>query len=243
MDTRPFSRAALALPLALAAALLPSGAHPMGFGVPPPTVTALSVSSPVVENATATITCSASDQGSVTALTVTVSGGALPNGTTSQDLAITAGPSATGSIAWTAPAAGAATVSCQATNGGFPAQYATASLAVTVVAAGQGPVIDSASGPPAPVCAGSTVSLSAAAHDPAGAALAYAWTSASGSIAATAAGAPTAAWTLPAAAGTFTATVTATSASGAASQDVRATAVLGGASGFFGALRAPQRLA
>jgi hypothetical protein len=215
----------------------------MGFGVPPPTLTALTVSSPVVENATATITCSASDQGSVTALTVTVSGGTLPNGTVTQDLAITAGPTATGSIAWTAPVAGAASVSCQATNAGFPAQYASASVAVTVVAAAQGPVIDSVSGPSAPVCAGSTVSLSAAAHDPAGGPVSFAWTTASGSIAPTAAGGPSAAWTLPQAAGTFTATVNATSAAGSASQDVQATAVLGASGGFFGALRAPQRLA
>jgi len=71
------------LALALAAGW-PRQTEAMGFGNPAPVVTAVSVApTPLPANGSATITCSATDDSSVAALSVTVSGGTLANGAAS----------------------------------------------------------------------------------------------------------------------------------------------------------------
>jgi len=214
----------------------------MGFGNPAPVVTGVSVSpSPLPANETATITCSATDDGAVTALTVTVNGGTLANGAASQGLAITAGPSASGTVAWSTPAPGTYQVSCSATDGAVPAASATSAVLVSVVASA--PVrIDSLSGPGAPVKVGSTVRFTVAARDAAGGPLSYTWLASQGSLAPNG---PVADWTAPASGGSVLVGVIATNAQGqSANLSINQDVVVALSQGRLAAnLRGPRRLA
>jgi hypothetical protein len=202
--------------IALAAAASPSLAGAMGLGNAAPIVDAVVVSpSPVPANAMATVSCAAHDvDGSVQRLSVNVSGGALAGGGVQQDLAIAPGASATGSIAWSTPAAGTYSVSCVATDsGGMFGGALRTSSAVTVAVVEATPVlVDGFTGPSAPVLVGGRALFRVVAHDPAGGALTYAWSATAGTV--QAAG-DSATFTAPDVAGTATVTVTVASASGA----------------------------
>jgi K319-like protein/thrombospondin type 3 repeat protein len=191
---------------------------------PAPVVDGLTVSpNPPPAGGAATVTCAAHDDGTVASVVITVSGGSLDGGGTSAQLPVTPAPSVTGSVGWTLPPAPAAlTVTCAVTDGGgdFGAAPVTTSstIPVTSEAMAPPPVVDSTSGPAAPILAESTVALAVVAHDPAGAALAYAWSTSAGTIRpvedGTCAASACATLAAPAAAGTVTVTVSVTSASG-----------------------------
>ncbi|MFL5262414.1 MAG: PKD domain-containing protein [Anaeromyxobacteraceae bacterium] len=236
--------AALALLLASFSA---GPAAAMGFGNAAPVIDAVSASpDPLPADAIATIACSAHDDGSVQRLTVTVSGGSLPAGGIVQDLAIVAGASVTGSIAWTTPAPGSYTVSCSATDdggafGAGPATTVSAPLTVTTVAVTP-VVIDAFTGPTAPVLVGARAAFHVAAHDPAGSPVTYAWSASAGAL--EVAG-DSATLVAPDVAGPVTVTVTATAAGGAsASASLSITVALVPYQGGFAAVAAgPRRLA
>ncbi len=152
----------------------------------------------------ATVSCSASG-GSVTGLTVAVSGGSLPGGVQSQYVA---GSSA--SLAWSTPAvAGSYTVSCLVTTGSctYDPSPNPAVATATVSDASTSPVIDSLQGPASPALAGQTYAFSVAAHDPQGRPLGYQWSASAGAVAASGAAAS---WTAPAVPGDQVVTVTVT---------------------------------
>lgn len=229
--------AGFAVSLALGA---PRGAEAMGFGNPAPVVGSLSVSpSPIPAASTATISCGATDDSSVNRLTVSVSGGLLPNGTTTQDMSITPGASVSGTMAWSTPPAGSYTVTCTATDGYLQAGVTTIPAAVVTVAQ---VVIDSLNGPTAPVLAGSAAPFSVVAHDLGGGTLTYAWAASAGTFASAGA---TATWTAPAAGGTAIVMVTATNTAGnSAAQTMQVQVTLALAEGSLGAkIPSPRRLA
>lgn len=175
----------------------------------PPTVSAPVVTSPVVANAQATITCAASGSTTVNALSASVSGGTLAGGASSQAIAVAPGSSVTGTATWTAPAAGNATVTCTATN--TSSQSASASTTVTVQPAPVASVaIDSMSGPSGPVLVGGTATLGVTAHDPQGGTLSYAWTASAGALQG---GGATVTLTAPQTGGSVSVTVTVSSTS------------------------------
>ncbi len=218
----------------------PQDAAAMGFGIPAPVVGSLSVSpSPIPAASTATISCGATDNASVNRLTVSVSGGLLPNGTTTQDFSITPGASVSGTMAWSTPPAGSYTVTCTATDGYLQTGVATIPAAVVTIAA---VVIDSLNGPTGPVLAGSSVPFTVVAHDLGGGPLTYAWAASAGVFAASGA---SASWTAPVAGGSAIVMVTATNAAGnSASQTMQVQVALALAEGSLGAkIPSPRRLA
>jgi len=235
------SRCAL-LALGLAA-VWPRQSVAMGFGNLAPAVSGVSVSpSPLPASGTATITCSATDDASVARLSVSVNGGSLPNGTQTQELSITPGASATGSVAWATPAPGTYQVTCTAWDGAVPAASSTGvPLAVTTVLV-QPVTIESFSAPAGPQLAGSSSTLRVVARDAAGGALTYSWTATAGSLVPSGA---TATWTAPAVGGSATIGVTATNAAGnSASASQQVTFTLSLAQGSLPArLNGPRRLA
>src|SRR5512135_3291744 len=187
----------------------PRDAAAMGFGNPAPVVGSLSASpSPIPAASTATISCGATDDSSVKRLTVSVSGGLLPNATTTQDFSITPGASVSGTMAWSTPPAGSYTITCTATDGYLQTGATTIPAAVVTVAQ---VVIDSLNGPTGPVLAGSAVPFTVVAHDLGGGPLTYAWAASAGVVAGSGAAAT---WTAPASGGTAIVMVTATNASG-----------------------------
>jgi hypothetical protein len=245
MRLRTLGSASIALVLATG----PATGAAMGFGNTAPIIDSVTVTpTPVPAGSAASITCAAHDSGTVTALVVTVSGGALAGAGTSAPIAISPAASVTGSIAWTTPATpGTFTVTCAATDAGgsfgaSPLTTTSAPLAITTVAAAPPPVIDSLSGPAAPVIAGTTAVFTATAHDPAGEGLTYAWRASGGTI--TGAGS-SATWVAPGAAGSFAVTVEVANAGGQSVSSSRAVSVVLAAyqGGLPAAAVAPRRLA
>lgn len=229
--------AGFAVSLALGA---PRDAAAMGFGNPAPVVGSLSASpSPIPAASTATIGCGATDDSSVNRLTVSVSGGLLPNGTTTQDFSITPGASVSGTMAWSTPPAGSYTITCTATDGYLQTGATTIPAAVVTIAQ---VVIDSMNGPTGPVLAGSSVPFTVVAHDLGGGALAYAWAASAGVLASSGA---TATWTAPASGGTAIVMVTATNTAGnSAAQTMQVQVTLALAEGSVGPkIPSPRRLA
>ncbi len=216
MRTQLFVYPALAAMLAVA----PAAALGMGFGNAAPVVDSLAISpSPVPANGTATISCAAHDDSSVVRLTVSVSGGTLPGNTTSLDLSIVAGPSVSGTVAWSTPAPGSYTVTCTATDGGgsFGAPLSTPqSIVATVVAAGPPPVVDGVTASDTQVFPSDVVQLVGTAHDPTGGALTYEWSATGGTIVPSG---TSASWTATAA-GSYSVTFTAVNANGRDSESV-----------------------
>lgn len=239
-------RCAAALACLLAAT--PRGVDAAGFGNPAPVVAAPALSAdPVPAGGAVTITCSATDDGQVTALSVSVTGGALENGTQTQSLAVVPAASVTASATWTTPAEpGTFTVTCTATdNGGaFNAPPATASASATVatLVTALPPVVALVQRPSATVVAGATVMLAAEGTDAEGGTLTWSWV-ASGGLLATEG--PSAAWTAPQAGGAFTITATATNGAGlSGSASTSVTVVLAGFQGSLAAeMVAPMRVA
>ncbi|HSN91978.1 MAG TPA: hypothetical protein VLS93_12180 [Anaeromyxobacteraceae bacterium] len=240
-------RCAVAAVACLGAAA-PRFAAAVGFGNAAPVVAAPTFSAdPIPAGGAVTVTCSATDDGQVAVLTVSVTGGTLENGTQTQSLAIVPAASATASVAWTTPAApGTFTVTCTATDGGgdFGAPPATgsASASVTTVVTALPPVVRIVQAPAAPVVAGTTVLLAAEGTDPQGGALTWSWTASGGAVAPDGA---TAAWTAPATGGAFTVTATATGAAGlSGAASVSIAVVLAGFQGSLAAeMVAPMRVA
>ncbi|WP_242392762.1 PKD domain-containing protein [Anaeromyxobacter oryzisoli] len=229
--------------MASAFALLPARTAAMGlsWGGTPPTVSPPSVTSPVAANGAATISCAAQDSSLVTGLSVTVSGGALDGGGTTEALSIAPAGAVTGTATWVAPAAGPATITCSATNSSNLS--ASSSLAVTVAAPTPSVVIDALTGPTAPVLVGAAVPLQASAHDPSGGTLSYAWSASAGTIQSSGASATL---TAPQAAGTVTVTLTVSSTSGSAAATGTSSfsVILAASQGTLGdALLGPHRLA
>jgi len=216
-------RLALCAALALAAGLgAPRPAGAMGLGNSAPAIGSLAVSpAPAPANGAATVTCAATDGSAVARLVVTVSGGTLPNGTPSQELAITPGPAVSGSIVWSTPAAGSHTVTCAATDdglGGFgtstPLTTTSAPLAVEVVAvASPPPAVVSLTAGSTRVFPGSALRLSAVATGTAP--LAWAWAASGGAL--TPAGAD-ADWVAPQATGDYQITAAVTDGAGLSAQ-------------------------
>ncbi len=201
--------------VAVALAVVPCATSAMGFGNPAPVIDSIAVSpTPVPANGTATISCSAHDDGSVTSLQVSVSGGTLSGGTSTQDLAITSGPSVSGSIAWSTPAAGSYTVTCTAGDG---TTQTSQSIVTDVVVAAPPPVVDSLTASATQALVLDTVQLTGTAHDPSGGTLSYGWSATGGTIAPSG---QSAVWTAPDAAGSYSITFTAVSANGSASSSV-----------------------
>ncbi len=198
----------------IASALLLSPAVALGgmFNTAP-VVDSLTISpSPAPANGTATITCAAHDpDGNVTALKLTVSGGTLPGGAAAESLVITAGPTASGSLAWSTPAVGSYTVTCQANDNGGTfggSAVATLSTPVTVsVPLGAAPVIDSFAASASSTLLGGTITFAAAAHDVDSPTLTWTWTTSGGSLTA---GQDGATWTAPSRGGAYSVTVTVT---------------------------------
>jgi hypothetical protein len=225
MSQRTTARIVLAL--AAAAVAAPPPARAMGFGNDAPVVTALSVSpQPVPAAGQATISCSATDDGGVARLTVTVTGGTLPGGGATWAIAYPSpSPSVSERFAWATPAPGTYDVTCSATDAGgtFGAPLTTSStIAVGTVEVSDPPGIDALAASATSVYVGEAVTLSATAH---GDGLTYAWAASAGTL--ETAG-PDATWTAPATAGTYTISVTASDALGRrASASVNVAAVLG----------------
>jgi len=227
------------LALALATAW-PFASSAAGGGNLAPAVTALSVSpTPIPANGPAVIRCSAADDAAVTAMSVTVSGGTLPSGGATESVAISAGASVAGALAWTTPAPGTYQVTCTATDGAAASTSRT--LAVVVVAAPP-VVIDSLTGPIGPVKVNSTVRFSAAARDASGGAVTYTWAASRGTLVANGADAD---WTAPATGGAAIVGVTASNAAGqSASLSIQPEVAVTLSQGRLGAsVRAPRRLA
>lgn len=181
----------------------------------PPVIDSFGVSgAPIPSSSSVNISCAATDpDGAVNRLTVTVSGGTLAGGGTAADLAIVPGASASGTIVWATPAAGAYTVTCTATdNGLFGGRGTTSSLGVQVVdLAGPVPVLDALQAASTDVVPGQAVRVVAAAHDPAGGPLTWAWSASGG---ATTGAGDAATWTAPQVPGAYSVTVTVTSGAG-----------------------------
>jgi hypothetical protein len=238
METRVLPRAALALCAVLALTTWPVATSAMRLA---PTVSSVQVPSPVVEATTTTITCNASDASAVTRLNVSVTAGTLAGGTTSQDATIVSASTVSGQVGWATPPAGTVvTITCTAWNaGGYSGQLAVTVTAEAAPSSSSAPVIDRITAPSAPVCAGTAVQLSAAAHDPAGAALTWAWSADAGTIT----GDTIASWTLPGSAGLHTATLSVSNGTATASASGSVVTILGSHLGALGSLRTPQRLA
>lgn len=231
--------------LAIVALAAPAGARPMGFrgGNKAPIVDSVAVSqSPIPGNGGADIACSASDaDGTVAKITVTVSAGTLPNGGTTQDLAIAPAASVSGSIRWTTPPPGSYTLTCKAIDSG--SATGSKSIGADVVAvSGHPPVLSALGGPTGPVLAGSVVDVAVTANDPDGEPLTYAWSVTAGALRSSGA---TASWTAPAVSGTYTVAVTASDPGGLAATASRVVTVVlaQGEGGLANGFTAPQRVA
>jgi len=232
MDHRVTFCAALALAASLA---VPRPAGAMGLGNSAPAIASLSVSPfPAAANGAASITCQATDGSAVAKLVVTVSGGTLPNGTTSQELAITPGPSVSGTIVWSTPAAGSHSVTCAATDdglGGFgtstPLTTTSAPLAVEVVAAANPPpAVLALTAPSTRVFPGSALHLVAAGTGTAP--LAWSWAATGGTLAGAGAEAD---WVAPQATGDYVVTAAVTDGAGLTAQRTLTLSVVWAASG------------
>jgi hypothetical protein len=205
---------------------------------------------PVPAEASTTIQCTAHevDTGRVRQFRFTVSGGALDGGGTVATVDVTPATTATGTIGWTTPPAGAATVRCEAVDddtggiGGANAWSAPLTVSVTTVASRPPPVIDRLAGPDRELFPGARVALSVEAHDPAGGALTYAWSATGGSLQASGA---SASWTAPATPGAYGVTVTVSSDAGlSAAGTATLPVVLASYQGALApSLGAPQRIA
>ena len=227
---------------ALALLARPGPARAMGLGNTAPIVDSVTVSpTPARENDAATITCVAHDGSSVASLTVTVSGGLLAGGGTSEALAITPGASVSGTVAWTTPAAGSHTVTCQATDD-LGALSAVSSIPVDVVVAGPPPAVALSAGA-ASVYPGETVQLTGSASSPDGSPLQLDWLATGGTLAPSG---ETATWTAPSQAGSYTVTLAATNANGQATASATIEVVWARADGSYAAQApgfVPERVA
>ncbi len=191
------------LVVACTTSAVPVAASAMGFGNAPPVVTSISVSpSPAPASATAAITCAAGDDGGIARLVVSVSGGALPSGSSSETFTYASlVRQVDQSVSWATPAAGTYTITCSATDGGGGfggALTSQSTVSVTVMEApGVPPGVDAIRADAAQVYPAAVVGLSADAH---GESLVYSWTATGGALSGTGS---TARWTAPAQTGTY----------------------------------------
>ncbi|MHB8876403.1 MAG: PKD domain-containing protein, partial [Myxococcaceae bacterium] len=219
----------------------------MGMGNAPPVVDSVTVSpSPAPASGSATISCAAHDtDGTVTTMTITVSGGTLPSSAATQAIVISAAASVTGSIVWTTPVAGDYTVTCDVKDSGDPflgiPALGTLAVPVTVsVGAALPPVIDTLASFDSTLVAGASTRVVAAAHDPAGGPLTWAWSTSGGTLAASG---DSATWTAPAVGGSFTVTLTVSNGSGqSATASLQLVVAPKKYSGGMGALASPRRI-
>lgn len=198
---------------ALLALAFAGDAAAMGFGNAAPVVGTISFSpTPVPALAAADVTCGATDDSGVVRLAITVSGGTLDAGSTTQVVTLPAPlAAATATVRWSTPAAGSYAVTCEATDaggtyGGVLTSARTVTAVVEVVA--DPPAIDALVADAREVEPGGVVHLSATAH---GGGISYAWSATGGGL--QPAGS-TATWTAPAQAGDFEVSLTVTDALG-----------------------------